>query len=167
MITGGMVPDYMIREKGIIDPCHEKYKCGGVSCGLSSYGYDLTLGSEFVLSGTTDEVRYTEIEVPSKRFVKGHTYEYIRMPDNYVGFIFDKSTWARRGLQAFNTVIEPGWEGQITLEFVNCSERSILLEEGQGIVQIMFQECHLCEQPYSGKYQHQTGVTPAIWKNDG
>jgi len=147
-----MIPDWKIRQLGIIEPFAEKTKYRGVSHGLSSYGYDLRVDDPFAGRGKT-------IPLGHKSFTLVSTYEYVRMPNNVVGFIYDKSTWARQGLQCFNTVIEPGWEGQITLELK--ANRTLSLPVYAGIVQIMFVECDPCEAPYEGKYQGQTGVTEA------
>jgi dCTP deaminase len=55
-----------------------------------------------------------------------------------------------------NTVIEPGWEGWLTLELTNHGTELLTLHEGTPIAQIVFQFLDLpTEQPYVGKYQSQ------------
>lgn len=78
------------------------------------------------------------------------------MPDDVVAFVHDKSTWARRGLSLFNTVIEPGWNGFLTLELVNNSNKELFISEGSPIAQIIFMRMEeAAEKPYTGKYQNQ------------
>ena len=142
----------LVKSYGLIAPfIDHKLKTHGVSYGLSSASYDLRLG---------------ELELPPEcieknEFVLGCTLEHIRMPDNIVGLIKDKSTWARKGLSVFNTLIDPGFEGQITLELKNQGNELLELPHGIGIVQIMFFECEPCDVPYNGKYQGQEGVVGA------
>ena len=78
------------------------------------------------------------------------------MPDDLMAFVHDKSSWARRGLSLFNTVIEPGWNGFLTLELVNNSGKSLLIMPGFPIAQIIFMRMEEpTEKPYTGKYQNQ------------
>jgi dCTP deaminase len=89
-------------------------------------------------------------------FVLASTAEMFCMPDDVLGVVHDKSSWARRGLAAQNTVIEPGWRGFLTLELTNHGKEPLWLERGVGIVQVIF---HLLDEPaahpYRGKYQDQ------------
>jgi dCTP deaminase len=91
-------------------------------------------------------------------FVLAHTMEYISMPKDVSGWVKDKSTNARCGLAVQNTVLEPGWKGQITLEVTNHGPVPIQLLAGAGIAQVQFIRCVPCQTPYEGKYQHQEGV---------
>ena len=78
------------------------------------------------------------------------------MPDDLVAFVHDKSSWARRGLSLFNTVIEPGWRGFLTLELVNHSDEMLMVCAGDPIAQIVFMRMEEpTEKPYTGKYQNQ------------
>jgi len=81
-----------------------------------------------------------------------------------IGFVHDKSTWARLGIAVQNTVIEPGWEGYLTLEITNHSRDRVTILRGSGIAQVIFQFLDLpSEKPYDGKYQDQArGPVAAI-----
>lgn len=118
-----------------------KRKKHGVSYGLSEAGYDITIKQSVTLH-------------PFKRFVLASTYEYFDMPTDLVGFVHDKSTWARRGLSVFNTVIEPKWRGWLTLELVYHGWGVLHIPAGAGIAQVLF---HQITEPaeYTGKYQAQ------------
>lgn len=120
---------------------HTKAREHGVSFGLSEAGYDIRINQDVTLH-------------PFKRFSLASTFEYFDMPRNLVGVVHDKSTWARRGLSVFNTVIEPAWRGWLTLELVYHGWGVLRIPEGAGIAQVIF---HQITEPaaYSGKYQDQ------------
>ena len=87
------------------------------------------------------------------------------MPTNLVGVVHDKSTWARRGLSVFNTVVEPGWKGFLTLELVYHGEGDLRIPAGSAIAQVVFTETS-DRRAYNGKYQHQADrPTPAIYQD--
>lgn len=152
------------------------HKTGNPSFGLSSYGYDLTLGQEFVrfTSDTrtldpTDPKTFECVKfrfhdffiIRPREFVLAHTVETFKMPSNLIAQICDKSTLARCGIDVKNTVIEPGFVGQITLEITNNNNVPVKLHIGKGIAQVVFFHGEPCKQPYNSasKYQFQTGVT--------
>lgn len=83
------------------------------------------------------------------------TVERFKMPNNVVGRVHDKSSWARRMVAVQNTVIEPGWEGYLTLELSNNSWKPIYIPAGAPIAQILFDELSSPVEGYSGKYQNQ------------
>ena len=126
--------------KNMLDQKHKEH---GVSHGLSEAGYDIRIA---------EEVSFWPYNM--KRFVLAHAMEEFDMPDDLVGIVHDKSTWARKGLSVFNTVIEPGWKGFLTLELVYHGEGPLTIPAGAGIAQVIFHE--LSEKSsYDGKYQNQ------------
>jgi dCTP deaminase len=54
-------------------------------------------------------------------FILALTYEHIWMPRNLIAMVEGRSTYARVGLSMHQTApwIQPGWDGQITLEMRN------------------------------------------------
>jgi dCTP deaminase len=54
----------------------------------------------------------------------------------------------------FNTVIEPGWKGFLTLELVYHGQDELHIPAGSGIAQVIFHEISVPAQ-YEGKYQNQ------------
>lgn len=121
----------------------EKRVVNGVSYGLSAASYDVRIAHD--------------IRLYFGQASLAHTVEDFHMPDNVVGYVVDKSTYARRFVSAMNTLLDPGWKGNLTLELVNLGREMIEIKEGTPIVQIAF---HWLDEPtefaYSGKYQHQT-----------
>lgn len=120
---------------------HTKAREHGVSFGLSEAGYDVRINQSVVLH-------------PFKRFSLASTHEYFDMPYNLVAVVHDKSTWARRGLSVFNTVIEPAWRGWLTLELVYHGWGVLRIPAGAGIAQVLFHEI-TDRAAYTGKYQDQ------------
>lgn len=119
----------------------DKMKQNGVSYGLGEAGYDIRIKQDIWLSS-------------NNRFKLASAIEEFDMPTNLVGVVHDKSTWARRGLSVFNTVIEPGWKGFLTLELVYHGSEGIHIHAGSGIAQVLFHETAEAAV-YDGKYQHQ------------
>ena len=98
-------------------------------------------------------------------FCLASTIEEFDMPGNLVGIVHDKSTWARRGLSVFNTVIEPGWKGFLTLELVYNGGSHLYIPAGAGIAQVIFHQTALASK-YDGKYQNQENKpVPAIMRS--
>lgn len=134
----------------MISPFHERSVSHGMTFGLGPAGYDIRIAESIVL--------------PPHSFSLASSMERFALPAKVIAFAMDKSTWARQGLSLFNTVLEPGWRGVLTIELANQTEREITITAGMPIAQIVF---HLLdeptEQPYTGKYQHQAaGAQPAI-----
>lgn len=118
------------------------HKQTGMSCGLSSCGYDIRLKQDVFLF--------------PQQFKLASTVEYFDIPDHLMGRVCDKSTLARRGLQVFNTVLEPNWKGVLTLELKNQTWGFMRLYAGQPIAQVIFESLDKPTiRPYNGKYQNQ------------
>lgn len=141
-----------------------KQRAHGVTWGLSEAGYDLRIMQDVRFKSSTGGRGEAVMEVividagaasvKRSRFTLASTIERFQMPNDLVGVVHDKSTWARQGLSVFNTVIEPGWHGYLTLELVYHGDGDLHIPAGAGIAQVIF---HGIGQPasYGGKYQHQ------------
>jgi dCTP deaminase len=87
------------------------------------------------------------------------TVETIGMPDDLVGFVELRSTWARHGLSLPPTIIDAGFYGTITLEVINNAPYKILLRPGQRFAHIVFIKTNnKVMGSYIGKYQNQSGI---------
>lgn len=136
---------------------------GGTSYGLGEAGYDIRIKQEVkFLKWEVTKTIFSIVTEPGDpwstnrdgRFALASAMEGFQMPTNLVGVVHDKSTWARRGLSVFNTVIEPGWNGFLTLELVYHGEGELIIPAGSGIAQVLFSQ--LAEdRAYTGKYQNQ------------
>jgi len=169
-------------EKHMIDPFSEgcsKDEQGRpvISYGLSSFGYDLRAADEWkiftnVMSAVVDPKDFDErsfvslqrdhVLIPPNSFVLARSLEYIRIPDNIMVIALGKSTFARCGVVANVTPLEPGWEGHVTLEFSNTTPLPAKMYANEGCVQLLFFEGERPEMTYAdrkGKYQGQRGIT--------
>ena len=135
---------------------------------------DITLGNSFTRDicddGTPLELDHPidyETIITSKyvlgphEFVLATTREYFKLPKNLSAFVEGRSSIGRTGLCVQNAGwVDPGFEGEITLELFNSSNRPIVLREGQRLGQLVFARMMKnALNPYNGKYQKQTGAT--------
>lgn len=143
-------PTGMMRQDTLLDPFVERGTSEGRTYGLSSCGYDVRLDQDIWLWPCWGRL--------------GSTIEYIRMPYDLCAEVKDKSSNARLFVLVQNTIIEPGWEGYLTLELTRFLPWPIKLKRGTPIAQIVFKKLdEPTDQPYAGKYHMQSrGPQPAI-----
>lgn len=142
----------------------------GVTSGLGEAGYDIRIKQtvtfepgrqgkmfcwvEDMNRDKNNPFLYSENSGKYSRFTLASAMEEFHMPECLVGIVHDKSSWARKGLSVFNTVIEPGWKGFLTLELVYHGDEKLVIPAGAGIAQVVF---HMTSDlaAYEGKYQNQ------------
>ena len=107
-------------------------------------------------------------------FVLGTTLETIRLGDDVVARLEGKSSLGRLGLLIHSTAgfVDPGFNGQVTLELSNVANLPIAIYPEMRIGQISFyQMTTAADQPYGStalgsKYQGQTGPTASRMHQD-
>lgn len=180
--------DTQIRELIPIEPFADAQKRPGkVSFGVSSYGYDIRVGTRFKIFTPTprsggisivDPKRFSEdlfveidcaandtdhVIIPPNSFALCETVEYIEIPRDILVICVGKSTYARCGLIVNVTPLEPEWRGKITLEISNTTPLPAKVYANEGIAQLVFLKAdRVCAVSYadkSGKYQDQGGLT--------
>ena len=109
---------------------NEKTVVNGTSFGLSAASYDVRIGHD--------------LRLYPKQSSLAHTLEDFHMPDNVVAYVVDKSTYGRRFVSAMNTLIDPGFVGNLTLELVNFGDQLVDIKAGDPICQIAF---HWLDEP--------------------
>ncbi len=74
-------------------------------------------------------------------FVLGSTLERVALPDDLVARLEGKISLGRLGLLIHSTAgyVDPGWDGNLTLELSNVANLPITLYDGMKIGQISFQ----------------------------
>ncbi|TSA86229.1 dCTP deaminase [Helicobacter mehlei] len=169
----------MSTEHAMITPfCQEQVNRGIISYGLSSYGYDIRVGTEFMLfelgPGVIDPKNFDPtlvksihtqdfITIPPNAFALAHSVEYIKMPKDVLAICLGKSTYARCGIIVNVTPFEPEFEGHITIEISNTTSLPAKVYANEGIAQVVFlQGDSVCATSYKdkqGKYQGQQGIT--------
>ncbi|MCH3968110.1 MAG: dCTP deaminase [Atopobiaceae bacterium] len=101
------------------------------------------------------------------QFALGTTLERIVIPDDILGKLEGKSTLGRLGLMIHSTAgyVDPGWDGELTLELSNVATLPIMLHPGMRIGQMSFERMTSpVDHPYGSKelgshYQGQRGAT--------
>jgi dCTP deaminase len=183
----------LAQEKIIIVPHPEQSMISGVSV-------DIRLGNEFRvfqdhtapfidLSGPREEVQKAmssvmsnEIIIPDGEAFFLHpgelalavTYESVTLPDNIVGWLDGRSSLARLGLMVHVTAhrIDPGWSGQIVLEFYNSGKLPLALRPKMKIAALNFETMsNHAARPYNkrddAKYKGQKGAVASRISQDG
>ena len=131
---------------------NEKRREHGVSYGLSEAGYDIRIKQ--AITFTAINTVLVDGNHSDGNFTIASAIEEFQLPLDLVGIVHDKSTWARRGLSVFNTVIESGWRGFLTLELVYHGRDPLHIPAGAGIAQVVFHQTSDLAK-YDGKYQNQ------------
>ena len=168
----------MALEQGMIKPFEERQvRAGGISYGLSSYGYDLRIADEFKIftninstivdPKSFDPRSFVDFKgdvclIPPNSFALARTVEYFKIPRNVLTICVGKSTYARCGIITNVTPFEPEWEGYVTLEISNTTPLPAKIYANEGIAQVLFfQSDEACQTSYAdrqGKYQGQQGI---------
>lgn len=107
-------------------------------------------------------------------FVLGSTFERVGLPNDLVARLEGKSSLGRLGLLIHSTAgyVDPGWEGNLTLELSNVANLPITLYDGMKIGQISFQrlsspaEVAYGEASIGSKYRGQRDPTASLYHRD-
>lgn len=113
-----------------------------------------------------NEIKYKTIKTDKYillpgQFVLATTLEYFSLPNNLTAFVEGRSSLGRMGLFIQNAGwVDPGFEGEITLELFNANRCAIELQSGRRVGQLVFAQMDdTALNPYRGKYQGQKGAT--------
>lgn len=153
---------------------------------LGPSSLDLRLGYEFGVLETRkvkaldtkkmnnySEIKKSKTTTPEEgmvvhpgEFVLGSTLEKLKVPSNLVARIEGRSSYARLGLipHAAAGFVDPGFEGNITLEIQNLGNVPITIYPEDRICQVVFETMTSeSENPYGektdSKYMEQSGAT--------
>jgi dCTP deaminase len=107
-------------------------------------------------------------------FVLGSTLERVALPDDLVARLEGKSSLGRLGLLIHSTAgyVDPGWDGNLTLELSNVANLPITLYDGMKIGQISFQrlsspvEVAYGDSRLGSRYRGQTEPTASRYHRD-
>jgi len=166
---------------------------------ISGVSVDIRLGNEFRvfqdhtapyidLSGPKEEMQKAmnsvmsdEIYIPDGEAFFLHpgelalavTLESVTLPDNIVGWLDGRSSLARLGLMVHVTAhrIDPGWSGQIVLEFYNSGKLPLALRPKMKIAALNFETMSSsADRPYNkredAKYRGQMGAVASRISQD-
>lgn len=155
ILSGRDIKLYIETGKLIVDPITDEQ--------FQQNGIDLILESVITPAELTDcgRAMIPALEHPTylKRltFSLAGTREHLKMPDDLMAFVELRSTWARTGLLLPPTIVDAGFEGNLTLEVF--AARAVMVPYGHRFAHLIFSKLSGPAVPYQGKYQGQTGVT--------
>lgn len=157
MIVNGK---HLLAASPIVGMLTGKEKAGGVTYGLAEVGYDVRIkqGLHFhrdrygnkVTTVTTDGVPQRHIGWA----VNVNVIEEFTLPTDLVGIGYPKGSWNRQHLRLGSPVLEPGWNGFLTISLDYAGEADLIVESGAGIMQVIFHRLE-SEAAYQGRYQNQ------------
>ncbi|MFP3013597.1 MAG: dCTP deaminase [Arsenophonus sp. NC-QC1-MAG3] len=162
---------YLNEKKLIIEPRPSIERINGATV-------DICLGNKFQvfqgytspyinLSGSKNEINAVLDRVISDEIILSHndsfflhpgelvlaiTLESVTLPNNIVGWLDGRSSLARLGLMVHVTAhrIDPGWCGQIVLEFYNSGKLPLALRPGMVICALSFETLSgSADRPYN------------------
>lgn len=180
--------DTQIRELVPIEPFQDARKRDNtISYGVSSYGYDVRVGTRFKIFTPTprsggiavvdpkafDDDFMVEVDteltgsdhiiIPPNSFCLCETVEVFDIPRDILVICVGKSTYARCGLIVNVTPLEPEWRGKVTLEISNTTPLPAKVYANEGVAQFIFlkgdRTCAVSYADKAGKYQDQGGLT--------
>jgi dCTP deaminase len=151
-----ILPDRLLKEWG---------KAGGLvpfdASLVNPASVDLRLSPVWVQLDTGKEEKSDVIKLWPQWAILASTLETVSIPNDCAATVYLKSSLARRGLDhALAGWVDPGFKGTLTLEL--HTHRPITLMAGSPIIQIvLWTLVEPATKGYQGRYQHQTGPTPA------
>ncbi len=107
-----------------------------------------------------------ELILHPHEFALAHIKERLTLKANFVARIEGKSSIGRRGIAIHVTAgfVDPGWDGNLTIELFNASQQTYILCEGDAIGQLAFDRLTAASlRPYGHKElgSHYQGATEA------
>ncbi len=155
--------------KLLIDPIYED--------SIRENGIDMRIGPEIAFPVVRGEVidpvnsdpqdHFSIREIPDEGIIiPGNTSillvteERVKMPDDVAALCGLRSSIARWGFIAAPTLIDAGFEGQLTIEVMWTRPAPVRLYKGVRFLHVVFFKVEgEVEKPYTGVYQGQRGVT--------
>ncbi len=168
----------MARDHELIKPFSKSQVRAGISFGVSSYGYDISLSNHFKIlrpkgleeidpkkdnSEHFESVTAESVLISPNAFLLAQSREYFKIPRDVISICFGKSTYARSGVVVNVTPFEPEWEGYATISISNTAPLPVRIYANEGIAQILFleakEDCLVSYGDKRGKYQGQKTIT--------
>lgn len=123
---------------------------------------DVRMGERLynVRSDTLLESSESHVIEPNTAYI-GHTLDCVSIPDDLAAQLTGRSTFGRKFVLMHVTAgwLDPGFEGEITLEIYNLGNKSVEVDVGDRIAQLVFMQLAGRSDGYDGRYQGQKGIT--------
>ncbi len=169
LLSDGTIRELIRRGELKIEPLYDD--------AIRENGVDMRIGNEIAFPVVTGQVidptrddpanHFSVREIPDEGIIiPGNTSvllvteEYVRLPDDVAALCGLRSSIARWGFVAPPTLIDAGFEGQLTIEVMWTRPAPVKLYKGIRFLHVVFFRTDKpVERPYSGTYQGQRGVT--------
>ena len=134
---------------------------------LQPCSYDVRLSDDLkTVRGKQISLKHDDYVLKPNEFILGSTFEHVSIPNNISAFVDGKSSLGRLGIAVHITAgfIDSGFNGNITLEIKNNSDKQFKLSKNMLIGQIIFFELKdECMRPYgsdglNNHYQNSVGT---------
>lgn len=134
---------------------------------LQPCSYDVRLSDDLkTVRGKQISLKHDDYVLKPNEFILGSTIEKVKLPSTVSAFLDGKSGLGRKGIGTHITAgfIDAGFEGNVTLEIKNNSDKQFRLSEGMLIGQLIFFELKSeCMRPYgsdglNNHYQNSVGT---------
>jgi deoxycytidine triphosphate deaminase len=147
----------LVENGGLIENFNEK--------SLGGAGYDLRidkihkinssshLGVESRKTPDVKEEVFDHYTLKPGEYVLVETLEKVNMPSDVAARILPRSTLFRCGCALYTALVDPGFNGTLTMGLRNHSTHDFKIEKHARIAQIVFEEVGGKAALYEGKYQ--------------
>ena len=128
---------------------------------LTPNGYDLTI-AQVVIPNKSIDIKAGSVDVPPQTWFAISTEEYVKFGPKYGAGLWIRTSYARRGIISSFGKIDAGFEGTLTLNAFNGSDKPVTIEISKTFAQMVIEP--LVSPPKglykdrSGNYQGQKGV---------
>lgn len=126
----------------------------------SEYLIDTRLMNISNILNCIDVTRDDGFTIKPYEHVLATTLEWIEIPEDLVGLVNLRSSFARVGIYIPPTVIDAGFRGNITIEIIGGPHQVKIYPEQRFLHVVFLRTSSPVHRPYSGKYQNQVNVTP-------
>ena len=87
------------------------------------------------------------------------TLERIELSEKILGILHIRSSLAREGIIASLALVDPGFNGQLTISLYNSGDRPVRIKKGERFIQLsLLRLGRPATEKYNGRYQESSGV---------
>jgi len=166
ILSDKTIRQYIDEKKLVIDPLDDiQIQPGSVDLRLGNHYLKIdshnVVNLDLISKPKYIEMIQDEVVIPPHSFLLATTREYVKLSDDLTSFVEGRSSIGRLGLFIQNSGwVDPGFEGEITIELYNANDLPIKLVSGVRICQLVFAKLdRVAQNPYRGKYQGQRKAT--------
>lgn len=168
-----LVIDPIENEETQIQPCSVDVRLAGKLAFPSPDVRELDVKDESTLKTNSFYISPAGYAIDPGEFLLGSTIERFEIPPDLKGDLRGRSSLGRLAITVHSTagLLDPGFEGDVTLEITNEGPKPVRVYSGMRIGQVVFEQLSSpAERPYGSergsKYQGQSGPTASRASED-